>query len=65
MVTIERTFDINMIKSIVCHDDIYGFISDDYSPLADEYDPFIDDSILGVLHVHGWPSTACARACMP
>lgn len=49
MVTIERTFDINMIKSIVCHDDIYGFISDDYSPLADEYDPFIDDSIYWLL----------------
>ena len=49
MVTIERTSDIDTIKSIVCHDDIYPFISDDYSPLATDYEPIIDDSIYWLL----------------
>lgn len=49
MVTIERTFDIDTIKSIVCHRDIYDFISDDYSPIVDDYSPIIDDSIYWLL----------------
>jgi RimJ/RimL family protein N-acetyltransferase len=49
MVTIERTSDIDMIKSIVSHNDIYPFISDDYSPLATDYEPIIDDSIYWLL----------------
>ena len=49
MVTIERTSDIDTIKSIVSHNDIYPFISDDYSPLATDYEPIIDDSIYWLL----------------
>jgi RimJ/RimL family protein N-acetyltransferase len=46
---IERTSDINTIKSVVCHKDIYDFISDDYSPCAADYEPFIDDSVYWLL----------------
>ena len=49
MVTIERTSDIDTIKPIISHNDIYPFISDDYSPLATDYEPIIDNSIYWLL----------------
>ena len=42
MVEVERTEDLALIKSILCHPDIYPLISDDTCPPADEFEPPLD-----------------------
>lgn len=42
---IERTFDQDLIRSIITHPKIYPFASDDSSPKADEFQPSVQDSI--------------------
>lgn len=42
---IERTENRKDILSIIRHESIYPFISDDLSPLANEFEPFFDDAI--------------------
>jgi hypothetical protein len=39
MISFERSFDYELIRSCITHPRIYKYLSDDYSPLASEYRP--------------------------
>lgn len=47
--TLERTFDYDLVKYIVTHPKIYGRIGDDGSPAPDDWQPIQSDAVWYVL----------------
>lgn len=46
---IQRTRDIDLIKTVLCHPEIYPCIGDDSSPAVEDYEPEMDSEfIIGV-----------------
>lgn len=75
MITVDRTFDLDLVKRVMTHRRIYPHISDDGSPSPEEFHPIEhdqviylharDDETLGVFMLHPH-NTACfeVHTCM-
>lgn len=49
IITIERTVDLELVRSIMAHPKVYRGISDDFSPISEEFVPSNHPSILYLL----------------
>jgi len=58
---IKETKDINEIKKVLCHPDIYGCIADDFCPESKDFEPplealyiagYVDSDIIGLMIYH-------------
>ena len=49
MISFERSFDYGQIKSIITHQRIYPFVSDDFSPAPADYRPLESEKVWHVL----------------
>lgn len=44
--TFERTYDMRLVREVMCHPKIYPFISDDGSPAVEDFQPIDNPAVL-------------------
>lgn len=51
--TFERTFDMKLVREVMCHPKVYPFISDDGSPAIEDFQPIDNPALLYLLCMDG------------